>query len=305
MTKIVNKIRKLVGFLDESMPLGTKETANYWNDHNVTLHHEFTTATESFEYFEWRNDQYFNYIQLMPVSGQDQKVVLDYGCGPGHDMVGFASYSKPKKIIGIDLSASSLAEAEYRLNLHGIDFELIRLEENDTVLPFEDESIDYIHSSGVLHHTNNPVAILKELNRVLKSDGSMRIMVYNYESIWVHLYVAYKRAILQGLYSNDELGEQFRRSTDGDSCPISNCYKPSEWIEISRLAGFDATFLGAAISMHEMEILPLRFAAIQDRRLPANSRKFLLNLTFDQAGYPLVYGEYAGIDACYSLVKKR
>jgi hypothetical protein len=77
-------------------------TTEYWTSYNVTLHHQFESTEESLAYFHWRNDQYFKYIELMPVSGFDNQVVLDFGCGPGHDLVGFSIYSKPKQLIGID-----------------------------------------------------------------------------------------------------------------------------------------------------------------------------------------------------------
>ena len=131
----------------------------------------------------------------------------------------------------------------------------------------------------------------------------MNVMVYNYESLWLHLYVAYQRRIVQGLYSDQDIREQFKRSTDGENCPISNCYRPSEWVALCNSAGLNAEFLGAAISMHEAALLPLRFAAIQDRRLSVESRKFLLDLKFDDRGYPKYNGHYAGVDACYRLTK--
>ena len=129
-------------------------------------------------------------------------------------------------------------------------------------------------------------------------------MVYNRDSLWFHLYVAYQRTIIQGLFSSENIEEQFKRSTDGESCPISNCYRPNEWIELCETAGFNATFTGAAISMHEMTLLNLRFPAIQDRRLNSEHRKFLLGLSFDSLGYPVTNGNYAGIDACYLLEPK-
>ena len=67
---------------------------------------------ESERYLEWRNDQYFKYDELMPVTGKDGRVILDYGCGPGHDLVGFGLRSKPTRLIGMDVSTSSLAEAD-------------------------------------------------------------------------------------------------------------------------------------------------------------------------------------------------
>src|SRR5713226_1608855 len=56
---------------------------SYWTGHNITNHQRFPSAQASLEYLDWRNDQYPGYIDLMPVSGQDGQVVLDYGCGPG------------------------------------------------------------------------------------------------------------------------------------------------------------------------------------------------------------------------------
>jgi SAM-dependent methyltransferase len=279
----------------------SNSSSQYWTRHNVTSHQNFSCIEESLEYFHWRNDQYFNYIELMPVDGCNGKTVLDYGCGPGHDLIGFGTYSKCKRLVGVDVSPSSLAESEARINLHGIHAETVLIPNDTTRLPFEDASFDHIHSSGVLHHTPDPLAILKELKRVLSPGGTVHVMVYNYDSIWMHLYVAYKRSIAEGLYSGESLRDQFRRSTDGEDCPISNCYRPAEWIALCESAGFVANYLGAAISMHETSLLPLRFAAIQDRRLPSESREFLKDLQFDEKGYPKYAGNYAGVDACYRL----
>src|SRR5437762_4766557 len=77
--------------------------ADYWTRYNVTLHQHFTSPSESLAYVRWRNDQYFGYIDLMPVDGQEGKTVLDFGCGPGHDLVGFATRSRPARLIGIDV----------------------------------------------------------------------------------------------------------------------------------------------------------------------------------------------------------
>jgi len=281
----------------------------YWTEHNVTLHYEFSTKEESLEYFHWRNDQYFNYIELMPVSGFDGKCVLDYGCGPGHDLIGFGTYSACKRLVGVDVSSSSVAESRVRLALHGISAETMVLDSRVIELPFEDATFDHIHSSGVLHHTPDPVAILKELKRVLKPEGSINVMVYNYDSIWVHLYVAYQRSIVEGLHQGESLRDRFRHSTDGENCPISNCYRPAEWISLCADAGFKANFSGAAVDVFELSLLSNRFAAIMDRRFPMSlritreSREFLKSLEFNKYGIPIYRGNYAGIDACYRLRK--
>jgi ubiquinone/menaquinone biosynthesis C-methylase UbiE len=276
---------------------------HYWTRHNVTLHKSFSSVGDSLEYFHWRNDQYHHYINLMPVSGYDNKVVLDYGCGPGNDLVGFSVYSKTMRLIGVDISESSLSEAKARLLLHGANPEFICVPADSFTLPLEDATIDHIHSSGVLHHTSDPVAILREFFRVLRPGGTANVMVYNRDSLWVHLYVEYVRTIVKNLYPKEMFEPRFRRSTDGENCPISRCYRPNEWINLCASAGFDAQYLGAAVSMHEMGLLPQRFAAIQDPRLPTESRLFLRDLSFDDNGYPLWNGVHAGIDACFHLKK--
>jgi SAM-dependent methyltransferase len=130
---------------------------DYWTKVNVTGHRGFASAEDSLDYFHWRNAQYHDYIRLMPVRGADGKTVLDYGCGPGNDLVGFGRFSKPARLIGMDVAPTSLDEARRRLALHGIDAEFVLIREDDARLPLEDGSVDVVHSSGVLHHTPDPL----------------------------------------------------------------------------------------------------------------------------------------------------
>lgn len=272
----------------------------YWTDHNVTLHRTYASAEESFADVCWRNAQYFRYIDLMPVTGADGLSVLDFGCGPGYDLVGFATESKPKRLIGIDLSSSSLVEAKARLALHGVTAELHRHDVLKSPLPIADASVDLVHSSGVLHHMPAMEVALAELRRVLKPGGQAQFMVYHADSLWVHLYVAFERQILQGLDLDLDLIEAFQKSTDGPDCPISRCYTQTQFTNIASAVGFQFDSFGVAVSAWEMSLLPKRFAAIMDARLPAQSRDFLVGLTFDERGLPLTRaGVHAGIDACF------
>lgn len=303
LSQIIRKARSILRNKRISPRFPGERSKKYWTQHNVTLHKKFTTKAESLEYFHWRNDQYFQYIDLMPVAGFDGKSVLDFGCGPGHDLIGFGTYSNCARLVGADVSTSSINETKSRLQLHGINAEAKALDSRSIRLPFEDAEFDHIHTSGVLHHTADPIAILSELRRVLKPDGTMNIMVYNYDSIWVHLYVAYERTIVNKLYGDESLHEQFRHSTDGEDCPISNCYRPAEWISICRQAGLNARFAGASVSVYELSLLEKRFAAIMNPKLPRESRDFLTSLTFDQNAIPRSNGHVAGIDACFHVTR--
>ena len=180
-------------------------------------------------------------------------------------------------LCGVDVSPSSVEEARRRLKLHDLAAN-IEVIESAAVLPFEDNTFDHVHSSGVLHHVADLPRSLSEIKRVLKPGGTGHVMVYNYDSIWMHLRVAYHRTLREGRYPELSPRQRFAKSTDGEDCPIANCYQPDEFIAILHGAGFEARFAGAAVSMIEMSLLPTRFDAIMDPWLPVDSRRFLESL---------------------------
>lgn len=297
------------GLLDDLRPpakaaapaAAAADSTTYWTQHNVTGHRVYASAAESLDAFDWRSNQYFGYLDLMPVAGHDGRAVLDYGCGPGHDLVGFAHFSKPAQLVGADVSSTSLGEARARLALHGAPVELVQLGGQREPLPFADASFDYIASSGVLHHVEDPVHTLRELRRVLRPGGELRVMIYNYPSVYLHLYVAYQMRIQQKRYADLPLPDAFRNLTDGPGCPISRAYTPAQWLELADQAGFEGRHLGNAISAHELHVLPQRYLALQDPSLPREHRQFLRELTLDARGLPLHDGQVAGIDGCFAL----
>lgn len=309
MASVIEKIRLLKkwGTKMEADVVSEKTidqvVADYWTETNVTCHKMFKTAQESLDYFHWRSEIYIGYLERMPVHGQDDKVVLDFGCGPGHDLVGFSVYSKPARLIGMDVSSASLMEARARLTLHKSNCEFIQLNPDSKTIPLEDASVDYIHSSGVLHHVPDLLSIMKELRRILKPNGKCSIMVYNYDSILLHLFVAYQKMLLEGEFKGMTVRQGFAKVTDGPNCPISNVYKPEEFMSQVSLAGFDTKFTGVAVSAYELGLLQkYRYDAIWDQRLHKEHRDFLLDLEFDAQGIAYYNGVCAGVDGCYELI---
>jgi SAM-dependent methyltransferase len=276
----------------------------YWTRHNVSLHRTFSNAEESSQYLRWRNAQYHFYEQLMPLQGFDDLTIVDYGCGPGHDLVGFATLSRPRRLVGLDISPSSLAQAKARLALHGAASELHQLDDTTVGIPLESNSVDYVHSSGVLHHTSRPDLILREFVRILKPGGRCRVMIYNHDSLWMHLYVAYQKRLVENQHADIPLEQAFRFFTDGPECPISRAYRPDEWLEIVHSAGLRGAYAGSAISLWECQVFAnYRFQALMDERFTGESRDFVTNLTLDHQGFPRHGDTFAGIDACFLLQK--
>jgi ubiquinone/menaquinone biosynthesis C-methylase UbiE len=282
---------------------GDASSESYWSDFNVTLHKKFSSPAESLDYMHWRNDQYVDYIKFLPVASHDGEVILDYGCGPGHDLVGFLTYSRPAAVCGMDISGPSLAESADRLRVHGYKCKLIRVSEADERIPLDDGTVDYVHCSGVLNHVPSPEKILKEFRRILKPSGYVRLMVYNRDSVWVHLFVSHILPARDPKYHVLSREEAFRRSTDTFDCPISRNWTVQEMDELARVSGFTAKHLGNAVSIFEMSLLPQRFTPMMDRSFDAESRRFLSSIEFDSRGVPHVDGRGAGIDGCYELRK--
>ncbi len=199
----------------------------YWSRHTVKAI-PFATADESARDLEWRFGQYPLFRELMDLWGShDDQTILDYGCGPGNDVTGFLVHTGASRVVGVDISEKALGLAASRLALHGIDPErhrLLRLSEAEPELPLADGSADYVHCAGVIQHTTDPERVLRELARTLRPGGSGRIMVYNRDSLYFHLYTAYERRVLQGLFGGLTPEEAFARNTDGPKCPVSRAF---------------------------------------------------------------------------------
>jgi len=281
----------------------TETAADYWSRYHVDAPDEgFLTKEDSLNHFDWRNRVYPGYIESMPVDRASGKVVLDYGCGPGNDLIGFGCFSKPSHLIGADVSPSALSLAARRTELHGIPAEFIHLSENPVRIPLGDKTVDLVHSSGVLMMLPDPISVLREMRRVIKPSGYAQIMVYHRDSVWLHLYVSYIKRIKEGLYQDMSKLEAFQRTTDGEDCPISRCWTFDEFSEMAGQAGFTCEEAGVSMSTTELKILNERWAALEDRRLDQESRSFLYDLTISERGWPVYKGRVAGINLACRLL---
>ena len=90
--------------------------------------------------------------------------VLDIACGPGHFLQEAASAGAVA--VGIDSSRDMLRTAGTRL---GVRARLVR--GNGMALPFESRSFDIVNCSGLIEYIPEPMPLLQEVFRVLKTGG--------------------------------------------------------------------------------------------------------------------------------------
>jgi SAM-dependent methyltransferase len=273
----------------------------YWSRHTVLPGAEFSHWADSVESFLGRCKQYPGYLDLMPVHGFDGARVLDFGCGPGHDLVGFVEFSRPAALFGADVSPTALAIASARLSLHRGSVDLRRIEQPEDILPTCSD-LDYIHCSGVLHHLADPARTLRALRQAVKPDGRARVMVYNRDSVWYHLYAGYVLPVAwKALPQDTGTDEVFRMSTDGPQCPISDSYTAETFRELATYSGWHCETVGAAMSVTELELCrDYLDRALNDDRLDLTHRSFLESLSW-RDGVPHINGRVAGIDLVLEL----
>jgi ubiquinone/menaquinone biosynthesis C-methylase UbiE len=97
--------------------------------------------------------------------------VLDVACGTGTN---FRYLPATADLVGIDISPEMLAKAETQLDELGRDGTLERMDAQD--LAFEDDSFDAVVSALSTCTFPDPVAALREMERVCKPDGTIRLV---------------------------------------------------------------------------------------------------------------------------------
>ena len=103
--------------------------------------------------------------------------VLIAGCGTGNQIMQALRY-KNADITGIDLSISSLAYAQRKINELSIkNVNLIQMDILEVSLL--KEQFDIIECCGVLHHMKNPKKGLQALLNIFKHNGFMKLALYS------------------------------------------------------------------------------------------------------------------------------
>ncbi|HEY2963448.1 MAG TPA: class I SAM-dependent methyltransferase [Pyrinomonadaceae bacterium] len=104
--------------------------------------------------------------------------VLEIGCGLGTDGAQFAQAGA--RYTGIDLTDAAVDLARLRFELFNLpgSFRVADAERLD----FPDNSFDLVYSHGVLHHTPDTQAAVREIHRVLRPGGRAVVMLYHRDS---------------------------------------------------------------------------------------------------------------------------
>lgn len=156
----------------------------YWNDRPCNLNHS-NMKIGSKDYFdEVEQKKHFvepHILKFADFTSWTSKKVLEIGCGIGTAAVNFirngADYT------GIELSDKSLELARKRLEVYNLKGTLYNFNAEDNMDFIGVESFDLLYSFGVIHHSPNPEKIIANAYKLLKSGGTLKIMLYA-ENSW-------------------------------------------------------------------------------------------------------------------------
>lgn len=132
---------------------------------------------ESNTVFGLSEDDYINHFcyafNIKDIENFDG-LILEVGVGSGHLIHALAKVAKKATIIGMDISDNlySLAYLTEKFeNLYLIQADLLNP-------PIKQHSIEYIYTSGVLHHTENTFKSVKSLWNLVANNGEFYFWIY-------------------------------------------------------------------------------------------------------------------------------
>ncbi len=152
----------------------------YWDAHPISTDSvEFEAGTgESFEaiYAKWKTT--IDERRLQFLAECRGKEVLEIGCGIGKD----ARFLTENGIqyAGLDYSFRTVQLAQKHFDFAGLKKRFVNGDARS--LPFSDNRFDLVMSIGVLHHIPGTAEACREVMRVVRPGGIVRIMLYNRHS---------------------------------------------------------------------------------------------------------------------------
>lgn len=106
---------------------------------------------------------------------EKRRRVLDLGCGPGFWTVELAKRGC-SQIVAADLTQKALDLTRDRIAIYGVKAELSL--QNAEKMTFRSGEFSHVNCQGVIHHTPNTEACVREIHRVLEPQGTASISVY-------------------------------------------------------------------------------------------------------------------------------
>jgi len=168
--------------------------------------------------------------------------VLEVGCGVGTDTISFLRNGA--YVTAIDCSYRAVALTQRR----ALTFEVMRnlrcsrrdIEACEFVA--SEYYFDLVYAFGVLHHTPNPLRALFNIRHAIRSDGTLKVMLYHRRS-WKVLTILLRH----GWRWRGDLDELVAHYSEAQpDCPIARTYTKRSARRLLESGGFEVTEMRVA-----------------------------------------------------------
>lgn len=146
------------------------------------------------------------------------KRIADIGCGDGIIDLGVTMAAKPDRLVGFDIQTTDVAElgrrAADQIGLAELPDNLFFATSDEVGLPAEDASFDFVISWSAFEHIADPVAVLREVRRILVDDGVLFIQLWPFynSAHGTHLVDWYPDGFAQFKHSNADILRTVRQA---------------------------------------------------------------------------------------------
>ncbi len=178
--------------------------------------------------------------RIFPRLGSKDRV-LDLGCGPGLWTIELARRGCTS-IVAADLTENALSLARRRCEIFQVAAEFSQ--QNAERMTFSDNTFSHVNCQGVIHHTPDTAACIREIARVLRPGGTASISVY-YRNIFLQMWPflrpvgrvlsrlggGLKGRGREGIYAVDDVDEIVRKY-DGSENPVGKSYSRRQFVSM-------------------------------------------------------------------------
>jgi SAM-dependent methyltransferase len=126
------------------------------------------------------------------------KQVADIGCGDGVIDLGVALKGSPERLVGYDIRPTDTKALVRAAQAAGVATELPACLSFETsgpeYIPAPDDTFDVVYTWSAFEHVSNPVALLRDIRRVLKEDGCLFLQLWPFyhSEHGGHLWIQYE-----------------------------------------------------------------------------------------------------------------
>lgn len=184
-----------------------------------------------------------------------KKKVLEVGVGLGADHQMFAEGGAI--LYGCDLTERAVEMTKKRFDIFKLSSNLVVADAEN--LPYKNNFFDTVYSWGVIHHSPNTQKAIDEIYRVLKPNGSGKIMIYHKKSmvgymLWIRygLFKLNPFVSLEYIYSNYLESPGTKAYTIGEAYKLFNKFQS---VTIKTILGHGDLLSSQAGQRHEGIIL--------------------------------------------------